>query len=188
MTTIRRIADLLERGISEGADAADALVRRSLAARPGTCSCEIPPPCWLPRELDDVVSVVCPGGTALLRLRVTNRSIETTSVTVDAVGDDAGSVTATPERLELEPFQRGVITLTLPVAAEAAAGERELLVRVHGCLEHVLRWSVRAASRGRSSCHEIEVEDAPDYVHHWYDHFYCARPCGHGRAIVGTRG
>ena len=24
---------------------------------------------------------------------------------------------------------------------------------------------------------ELTVEDCPDLVHHWYDHFYCPRPC-----------
>jgi hypothetical protein len=23
----------------------------------------------------------------------------------------------------------------------------------------------------------VEVEDCPDLIHHWYDHFYCDRPC-----------
>jgi hypothetical protein len=25
------------------------------------------------------------------------------------------------------------------------------------------------------------VEDCPDLLHHWYDHFYCNRPCTHGK-------
>jgi hypothetical protein len=24
---------------------------------------------------------------------------------------------------------------------------------------------------------EVEIEDCPDLIHHWYDHFYCERPC-----------
>jgi hypothetical protein len=24
---------------------------------------------------------------------------------------------------------------------------------------------------------EVEIFDEPDYVHHWYDHFYCEHPC-----------
>jgi hypothetical protein len=26
-------------------------------------------------------------------------------------------------------------------------------------------------------CREVDVNDDPDYVLHWYDHFYVTRPC-----------
>lgn len=187
-TTAQRIADLLDRGAAAGASLVDTVARSPMLPRPGGCSCEIPPPCWMPRELRETTSCACGGGTAVIRFRVTNRSIQTTEVTIDAVGDDAAAVQITPAKLTLVPLQRGVVTVSLPVDA-AGAGERELLLRIHGCVEHVLRWTVHRARRGGDSCHEIDVDDAPDYVHHWYDHFYCARPCGHSRDLaVGVRG
>jgi hypothetical protein len=29
------------------------------------------------------------------------------------------------------------------------------------------------------------VEDCPDLIHHWYDHFYCPRPCIEERSNRG---
>jgi hypothetical protein len=58
-------------------------------------------------------------------------------------------------------------------------------VWIHGCVEHAVRWTVRVAGRGGDSCNELDIDDCPDYVHHWYDHFYCARPCGHRLASRG---
>ena len=47
-----------------------AVPRMPMAGR--GCGCDIPPPCWMPKELGEVRSHVCAGGTATLRLRVTN--------------------------------------------------------------------------------------------------------------------
>jgi len=34
---------------------------------------------------------------------------------------------------------------------------------------------------------DIEIEDCPDLIHHWYDHFYCPRPCLGGTGLsTGT--
>jgi hypothetical protein len=66
------------------------------------------------------------------------------------------------------------------VPADAATGqEYEVLLWVRGCQNHYLRWTLKVANRGASCCHEVEVEDCPDLIHHWYDHFYCERPCTH---------
>lgn len=183
-TTAHRIAETVDRGAAAGRSLLGTLGRSQLLRRPGACSCEIPPPCWMPRELRETTSHVCRGGTAVIRFRVTNRSVQPTEVTVDAVGDDAASVQVTPSKLTLAPLQRGVITASLQLPADGQESPRELLLRVHGCLEHVMRWTVREGRWGCDSCHEIDVEDAPDYVHHWYDHFYCTRPCRHSNVPV----
>jgi hypothetical protein len=181
-TTAQRIADLVDRGAAAGTSLLGMLDQLQIQMpRRVCCSCDIPPPCWMPRQLRDVTSCVCAGGSAVLRLRVENCSAQTSSVAVDVVGDANQSAQVTPATLTLVPFQRGTITVTVATGAGDPAGDHELLVRVHGCVEHVLRWTIRVGKRGRDSCHEIDVEDCPDYVHHWYDHFYCPRPCGHAR-------
>lgn len=143
------------------------------------CGCDIPPPCWMPRELGEVRSHVCAGGTATLRVRVTNCGASPRKVAVEAKPASAG-VTIDPSSLALGPLERGVVVASLAIPAKAGLGEeQEALIWVRGCRDHVLRWTVRVASRGGDCCHEIEVEDCPDLIHHWYDHFYCERPCSH---------
>jgi hypothetical protein len=156
---------------------------RDLGSRLGTfkasrtcSSCEIPPPCWAPQPLGEVTCHVCPGGTASIRFRITNCGVSSRNINVDASG--AANVKIEPPNLVLGPMQRGFVTASASVPAEAASGqEYEYLLWVHGCRDHYLRWTLKVASRGASCCHEVDVEDCPDLIHHWYDHFYCDRPC-----------
>lgn len=144
-------------------------------------SCDIPPPCWLPRSLGEVRSVTCAGGTARLRIRVTNCQPRVGQVQLSVSPADS-LVEIDPESALLEPMERGWFNIKLSAPADACKGSRyEVLLWVHGCNAHYLRWILEVSDAGRSSCHEVEIEDCPDYVHHWYDHFYCARPCFHQR-------
>ena len=171
-TTVDRIGDLIDRGASTGVSLLRSIARSPMLPRLRSCSCEIPPPCWLPRDLGTVTTHVCAGGSATLRLRITNCGPTTRSIEVDA----AGGVTLSPAKATLQPFERVDVLATVAHPGP----EQEHLVWVRGCYDHVVRWSIRVSSRGRvSTCHEIDVEDCPDYVHHWYDHFYCERPCLH---------
>lgn len=189
--TVEALGDLFKEGFRLGLDVFDTLTRnqttealgqalRSAASRlprTGAGSCHIPQPCWMPKALGEVVSHVCPGGTATLRIRVTNCSITPRDVRIE-VADKNWNVNVNPPVLMLDPMERGTSVLSVTMPADAATGvEREFLVWVNGCLNHYLRWTVRAAKRGADCCHEVEVEDCQDYVHHWYDHFYCLRPC-----------
>lgn len=147
---------------------------KGLGPRTSGCGCEIPPPCWMPRELPAVCSHVCAGATATLRLRITNCGIAARTISVQA---DAGAA-VNPASLSLGPMQRGYIAVTYTVPVSACDHEcTEILVWVNGCKRFYVRWTVRVARRGCASCHEIEIEDCPDFIHHWYDHFYCPRPC-----------
>ncbi|MDQ3670206.1 MAG: hypothetical protein M3377_08025 [Actinomycetota bacterium] len=149
---------------------------------PSSCSCEIPPPCWVPKPLGEVKSAICAGGTAVLRIRVTNCGLQKRTFRIAAGGADEKKVKVEPAQLALGPMERGLATVTLGLPASASSGEsREVLVWVLGCHDHYARWTVKA-SGGSDACHELEVDDCPNLVHHWYDHFYCERPCpGHGR-------
>jgi hypothetical protein len=147
----------------------------SLPTRSG-CGCEIPAPCWAPQPLGDVTTRACPGSKGVLRLAITNCGM--TRRTIRVVATNA-AVQVEPGTLALGPMEDGVVTLSLEVPAGAAQGQtQKSIVWIHGCRNHFLRWTVVVADPGVScSASEIAVEDCPDLVHHWYDHFYCQRPC-----------
>lgn len=243
LDTVAEISDLFGQGMKLSLDlleslSASSISRMSQMMSPSTLvglkprlttimapvagsNCRIPPPCWAPQPIGEVTCHVCPGGTATVRLRITNcgptrrdirvesagktrgarieqpdlalgpmeRDFATASVPVptDATSGQEGEVetsgktrgvTIEPPNLALGPMERDFVTASVPVPTDAISGqEGEVLLWVHGCQNHYLRWTVKVASRGASCCHEVGVEDCPDLVHHWYDHFYCERPC-----------
>lgn len=139
-------------------------------------SCHIPPPCWLPKELGELRSLACPGGTASVRVRVTN--CQPVSGRVEVAGKSELSVKVTPSEATLGPMEREWFNAAISLPADVCAGQKfEVLLWVLGCNSHYLRWTVEVADQVSTSCHSVEVDDCPDYVHHWYDHFYCQRPC-----------
>lgn len=140
-------------------------------------SCEIPPPCWMPRSAGEIHSLVCPGGTAVLQIRVTNCQARASRVQAAFAKADAAT-TVSPSELLLGAMERGRFSAKVAVADDACKGEqKEYLLWVRGCNAHFVRWIVEPASGVSSSCHEVDIDDCPDMVHHWYDHFYCDRPC-----------
>jgi hypothetical protein len=194
--TVDRIVDLMERGVTAGASMLDSLAGSPIVSRAqmrmprlGACSCDIPPPCWMPREHGPIRTHVCAGGTATLRVRLTNCSIEPSKIEIQASGPDGGKIDMDPKSLSLGPLERGVVALSLKTEVDEASGtEHEALVWIRGCVDHVIRWTVNVSRRGGDSCHELDIDDCPDYVHHWYDHFYCARPCRHHQRQGVTHG
>jgi hypothetical protein len=139
----------------------------------GGC-CEIPPPCWMPRQLTQVRSHVCPGATASVCFHITNCGIDRRTITVQA----DQNTTVNPVALDLEPFQSGAVTVTYTLPTASRNGDStEVRVFVHGCKSYFLRWTIETSTRGCACCHEVDIDDCPDLVHHWYDHFYCQRPC-----------
>jgi len=156
----------------------DQVRKLSFAAGKGTC--HIPPPCWMPQPLGECTSHVSPCAKACIRLVVTNcdRVAHTVNVRVSGPGD---LVTVSPQSVTIDPMDCREIDLCLEVPKDAPKGhEYKSIVWVEGCKQHYLIWKVSVGTVGLDACHEVEVEDCPDYVHHWYDHFYCARPCSHG--------
>jgi hypothetical protein len=173
-----RLFEVLERQGREVGDVVTALptIARLPAA---SCSREIPPPCWMPRELGERASHVCPGQTATICLRIVNCGASSRTVTVETGTDDDGvSITNSP--LQLGAMEEGTVLVSYTGAADCRQGDpRRLLIWVRGCREHLLRWTVTVTvgRRATGSCHHVDVEDCPDHVHHWYDHFYCEHPC-----------
>jgi hypothetical protein len=190
---VEALSDLITEGTRLGLDALDSIGRMpmpelgdvlrrfaSATGRVSSCGCHIPPPCWMPQSLGELTSHVCPGGTATLRIRITNRSATSRTIVLEATGPASG-VTITPGTLTLGPMEHGVAVASLAVPATADCGEAHVTtIWVRGCQDHYLCWKVKVAERGVDVCHQIHVEDGPDFIHHWYDHFYCERPCRHG--------
>ena len=173
----KALADLVGQGTRVGMDLLGGIKLPTLGK--ATCSCDIPPPCWAPQPLGEVTTRVCPGNQAVVTLSITNCGKPRRTISVVATDAD---VSVDPKSLQLEPFEEGDVVLSLAIPAGAEEGEsRTILVWVRGCKEHVLRWRVETTCRNTSCCVEVEVEDCPDLVHHWYDHFYCERPCVHDR-------
>ncbi len=152
----------------------------ALPTLPGSsaCGCDIPAPCWMPRELGVVRSHGCPGTTARVRLNITNCGLGRRTVRVSVAGKGSEQVKVSPEAVDLGTYERDSATATLTFTDQMTE-PLELLVWVRGCRDHVLRWRLEASDDGCASLHEVDVEDCPDLVHHWYDHFYCERPCSH---------
>jgi hypothetical protein len=199
-STTTMITDMLDLGIRMGRDVLSALrsdrpatssldvLRSGVASLPlsglmpsmQTCCCAIPPPCWMPRDLGRVVSHGCPGAKAQLRLRVTNDGLGARTITADATGAGASMVTLDPASLVLGTFEQGTVTATVTIPDQGGSAV-ETLVWIHGCRDHVVRWCIEVSDAGCSSLHEVDVSDCPDLIHHWYDHFYCARPCSNSQ-------
>lgn len=143
--------------------------------------CHVPPPCWMPRRLGDCISYVAACASARVRLVVTNCDRVARLVRVRAEGDEGVSVS--PESVQLGAFQRATFEVSRSIPEQTESGTSyESLIWIEGCNQHVLRWVVSVGTAGLDSCHEVTVDDCPDYRHHWYDHFYCNRPCTHGRS------
>jgi len=190
------LTDLIDQGVRMGTDMLETLGRgpigqlaaslqkQKLPTFPKQCGCDIPQPCWMPKPLGDLVSHVCPGGAATVRILVTNCSITQRVVQVVATGKDAGKVKVTPATATIGPMEQAVFVATLAIGAEAAECEsHDVLLWVRGCHLHFLRWKVEVRSRGGHACHEVDVQDCPDLIHHWYDHFYCQRPCPQAQRV-----
>jgi hypothetical protein len=149
-------------------------VVRTLRGRASGC-CHVPPPCWMPQPLGDCISHVGQCKTACVRVVITNVDRVGRTITVDSSNK---TVTVSPGSLTLGPLERGTISVCVDIPQDTAAGTRiETVIRIHGCKESYLRWTVSVGTLGLDACHEITVDDGPDHVHHWYDHFYCVRGC-----------
>jgi hypothetical protein len=151
--------------------------------------CDVPPPCWMPRRLCDCTSHVAECKTACVDLIVTNEDRVGRTITVAATGPDANLVTVTPAALNVGPYERARFTACLTVPQGTGQGKTfEVVLWVRGCRDHVMRWTVSVGTTGLGSCHEIEITDQPEWRHHWYDHFYCHRPCSSGRVGAAANG
>jgi hypothetical protein len=132
----------------------------------------------MPRSLGECVSHVGQCKTACIRLVVTNCDRVRRTISVKAAGK-SGEVKISPPSLDLGPMERGSVSVCMTILQDTPDGTQfDSLVWVQGCREYFLRWTVSVGTVGFDSCHEITVDDCPEWIHHWYDHFYCVRYCG----------
>jgi hypothetical protein len=126
-----------------------------------------------------VTTRACPGNKAVLRLHITNCGSTPRTVTVEATNK---KFHAQPASVTIGPYDEQTVVVSFDVPANAPEGEEQkTLVWVRGCYVHYLHWTVGVTCKYASCCTDVDVEDCPDLVHHWYDHFYCERPCPHQR-------
>ncbi|MCC6316995.1 MAG: hypothetical protein IT361_04815 [Gemmatimonadaceae bacterium] len=165
-----------------------ATLTETAVSRAGSCGCEVPPPCWEPRHAGTCRLEVPPGGTATVRVHVANCGWGRQVVAVTALGKLAAWLTFTPTALVLDPQESATFLVTVHVPDKVPIGQRlsaPLIVR--GCNNHFVRLEVLVTDCAGRTCCDVAIDDCPDHVHHWYDHFYCPRPCLNPR-LPGTVG
>jgi hypothetical protein len=150
----------------------------------GRC-CEIPPPCWMPRPLCEVVSYGKAGNAASITFAITNDSMTTRAISISTTTSLTG-LTFSAHQLILGPMGRGrlEVTYTIPATLTPAPGT-EILLWIQGCKLYFLRWTIKAGPISGDTNYEVCVNDGPEYLHHWYDHFYCPRPCLTDQKVPG---
>src|SRR5579862_5209558 len=79
-------------------------VLQTMQASQRNC-CDIPPACWLPRSVGEITSFVCAGGTASLRIRVTNCRPRPGQIEV-AFADSGSQTNVVPPSATLGPMER----------------------------------------------------------------------------------
>ncbi|MEA2876667.1 MAG: hypothetical protein QOF14_1863 [Hyphomicrobiales bacterium] len=141
--------------------------------------CHIPEPCWMPLQHGPIHCLLEAGSHGTLDLDITNEDFQAHSYAIQATGADAGLVKINPPVLTLGPKLRGTVQATFALPNPATKKHYEAVIWVIGCRSHYIRWRVDVADKccDARCCHELSIQDQPDYVMHWYDHFYCARPC-----------
>jgi hypothetical protein len=141
-----------------------------------TGSCDIPPPCWAPQSLGERTSHVSPCSDATLELALENCELKPRSIKVATTGYQG--VVVTPADLTLGPLERARVRLVASIPKGTAIGtEHEVTIVIAGCKVHYLHWKLSVGTLGLTSDQPVKVKDCRDFVHHWYDHFYCPRPC-----------
>lgn len=145
-----------------------------------TGGCEIPPPCWEPQPVGNCALQVTPGGTATIRVHVSNCGWTRQVVALTALGKLAGLMTLTPTARLIGPQERGdfLVKIHVPDSARAGVSASGPLI-IRGCRNHFARVQISVVDcvTSGSNCCDLHVNDCADNVHHWYDHFYCPRPC-----------
>lgn len=174
------IAGILEAPAQIAAGFAGALIKRS------SSSCDIPSPCWEPRPAGTCCLELTPGSSVTIRIHVANCGWTRQVVSITGLGKLAGWMTFAPTTLILDPIERATILVTVHAPDSVKLGQRfSAPIIVRGCLDHFVRVEITISDCIVQNCCDVVVDDCPDNVHHWYDHFYCPRPCRNVR-VPGT--
>ena len=166
---------------------------RGIRLPKGHGCCDVPEPCWMPLSLGEIRCSLRPGDNGTVCLVVTNGDFRAHTYQFAATGQSAAAVSFSNATATLGPKERVAITATLTVpkddrAKDCRCVDHEVLVWVRGCRNHYLRWAVDQSTCPKPCCKEVVVDDNPDYVLHWYDHFYLPRPCFGASGASGRSG
>ncbi|MBC7894952.1 MAG: hypothetical protein H7066_06045 [Cytophagaceae bacterium] len=164
-----------------------ASLANTLAERARAGGCDIPAPCWEPQHAGTCAVCIAPGGTAVFRVIVSNCGWSRQVVMITAMGQLAGWITFGPTSVILEPMEKNIMQVKIQAPDNASIGSSQVVpVIIRGCRDHYIRVEVTIANCAiMTTCCDMLVEDCADNVHHWYDHFYCARPCASSRGDTG---
>jgi hypothetical protein len=111
-------------------------------------------------------------------VHVTNCGWTREVVHITAPGRFAEFVSFQPTTVAPGPQERATILVHVKVPENVKPGlsvAGPLLVL--GCVDHYIRVNVTVAECAGLCCCDVVVNDCQDQIHHWYDHFYCPRPC-----------
>lgn len=142
--------------------------------------CTIPEPCWMPKSVGEYCCEICDGGKASLTVWLTNEDFRPQTYRIERRGDLSGRVSIHPSTLTLGPKERAKITITFDAPASpghVAQACYDLLIWIDSCRDYYLRWVLHTRKHPKPCCVELAIADQPDYITHWYDHFYCLKPC-----------
>lgn len=140
--------------------------------------CEVPPPCWEPRIAGTCEVRAGPECKGSIYLHVSNCDWAAHTIVVTVTGAIAGLVSIVPTTLVVGAQEEATVILTF-APPERPAVLLAGAVFVHGCNEHVVRVKLGLANGSAATRCDVHINDCPDHMHHWYDHFYCPRPCRH---------
>jgi hypothetical protein len=186
--SLKGIAKIIEAGAKTGIDVLKSLSGASPAALSGVvdwisahagaveCCEEIPPPCWMPRPLCDVVSYGKTGNETTITFVITNYSMATRTISILTTTPSA-ALTFSATELMLGPMARGSLEAKYTFPSGLPASGTEVLLWIKGCRLHFLRWIIKPGPISADTSYEVSVRDEAEYLHHWYDHFYCPHPC-----------
>jgi len=155
------------------------VLQNATAQKTSSC-CEIPEPCWMPAKIADIECSLCSCSRGTVRLNVTNSDFQPRSYNVVAAGKNANLVSFDVGTFTLGPKERRTVTATFDATFDddgKCPDALEALIWVLGCRNRYLRWTIHHGHRDEPCCFEFEVNDGPDNVLHWYDHFYHPRQC-----------
>lgn len=183
--TMDTLSDAMTRQMDLTGDIVDSLAESTqrflarLSEGAPSNTCKIPEPCWMPHDLGEYHCKLCPGSSGTIEILITNTDFRARNFNLAAAGPDAGRISISPSSFNLGPKERRKVIAKIDTKLDddVHCAEFEALIWVIGCNSYYLRWNVEVGKAERACCHHVEVFDQPDYEHHWYDHFYCVRPC-----------
>ena len=150
--------------------------------------CDIPEPCWMPKNLGEICCEIGAGDVGELCLVIGNGDFKPRRYRVHARGEDINLVTISEPGFELGAKERKLVSVKFkmpekqidqsrPVRTCCESNDYEFLIWIEGCSNHYLRWYLNRSKKHKECCNEVCVDDKPDYELHWYDHFHVPQPC-----------